>query len=83
MSSIHTEQISADLEWPMWLVYLGLPIGSSLMCFRFLQVCWKFIEDRASSRDPTTPRSKASIRRPTRSSAAIENDENLRMGGKS
>ena len=40
----HTEQVSADLEWPMWLVYMGLPIGSSLMCFRFLQVCWKFVQ---------------------------------------
>ena len=40
----HTEQVSADLEMPMWLVYMGLPIGSSLMCFRFLQVCWKFVQ---------------------------------------
>ena len=38
----HTDQISADLEWPMWIVYLAIPLGSYLMCFRFLQVAWRF-----------------------------------------
>lgn len=38
----HTEQTSADLEAPMWLVYLAIPCGSYLMCFRFLQVAWSF-----------------------------------------
>ena len=38
----HTEQVSADLELPMWLVYLAVPLGSYLMCFRFLQVAWGF-----------------------------------------
>ena len=38
-----TEQVSADMELPMWLVYMGLPIGSYLMCFRFLQACYRFI----------------------------------------
>lgn len=38
----HTDQTSADLEIPMWLVYLCVPCGSSLMCYRFLQVAWKF-----------------------------------------
>ncbi len=38
----HTEQVSADLELPMWLVYLAVPLGSYLMCFRFLQVAWSF-----------------------------------------
>ena len=38
----HTDQVSADLEAPMWLVYLGVPLGSYLMCFRFLQVAWAF-----------------------------------------
>ncbi|HXH02618.1 MAG TPA: TRAP transporter small permease [Candidatus Competibacteraceae bacterium] len=37
-----TEQISPDLELPMWLVYLAIPCGSYLMCFRFLQVAWSF-----------------------------------------
>ena len=31
-----------DLEWPTWAVYSAIPLGSSLMCFRFLQVCWNF-----------------------------------------
>ena len=38
-----TAQTSPDMELPMWLVYLALPLGSWLMCFRFLQVTWHFI----------------------------------------
>ena len=38
----HTDQVSADLELPMWIVYLAVPLGSYLMCFRFLQVGWSF-----------------------------------------
>ena len=34
--------ITPDLEWPTWAVYLAIPLGSSLMCFRFLQVAWGF-----------------------------------------
>lgn len=37
-----TDQTSADLEMPMWLVYLAVPLGSYLMCFRFLQVMVEF-----------------------------------------
>jgi C4-dicarboxylate transporter DctQ subunit len=37
-----TDQTSADLEIPMWWVYLCVPLGSSLMCYRFLQVAWAF-----------------------------------------
>ena len=37
-----TEQVSPDLELPMWMVYLCVPLGSYLMCFRFLQVAWNF-----------------------------------------
>jgi len=37
-----TGQQSNDLEWPMWIIYLTLPVGSGLMCFRFLQVAWWF-----------------------------------------
>ena len=37
-----TDQVSGDLEWPMWVIYLALPLGSYLMCFRFLQVAWSF-----------------------------------------
>jgi C4-dicarboxylate transporter DctQ subunit len=39
----HTDQVSADLELPMWIVYLAVPCGSYLMCFRFLQVAWHFL----------------------------------------
>src|SRR6202521_1193804 len=35
-----TGQQSNDLEAPMWTVYLAIPVGSGLMCFRFLQVAW-------------------------------------------
>ncbi len=38
----HTDQTSADLELPLWIVYLCIPLGSYLMCFRFLQVAWSF-----------------------------------------
>jgi len=31
-----------DLEWPTWVIYLAIPLGSSLMCFRFLQVAVNF-----------------------------------------
>lgn len=36
--------ITPDLEWPTWAVYSAIPLGSSLMCFRFLQVFWQFIK---------------------------------------
>ncbi|MGH6684944.1 MAG: TRAP transporter large permease subunit [Pseudolabrys sp.] len=35
-----TGQQSYDLEWPMWAIYSAIPLGSGLMCFRFLQVAW-------------------------------------------
>jgi len=38
-----TDQTSSDLEVPMWIVYLAVPLGSYLMCFRFLQVMVHFI----------------------------------------
>jgi C4-dicarboxylate transporter DctQ subunit len=31
-----------DLEWPTWMVYSAIPLGSSLMCYRFLQVAFTF-----------------------------------------
>jgi C4-dicarboxylate transporter DctQ subunit len=39
----HTDQTSPDLELPKWIVYLCIPLGSYLMCFRFLQVAAAFI----------------------------------------
>lgn len=38
----HTSSTSEVLEVPIWIVYLAIPLGSYLMCFRFLQVAWKF-----------------------------------------
>jgi C4-dicarboxylate transporter DctQ subunit len=38
----HTDQVSPDMELPMWIVFLAIPCGSYLMCFRFLQVAWAF-----------------------------------------
>lgn len=35
--------VTPDLEWPTWMVYSAIPLGSSLMCFRFLQVCLAFV----------------------------------------
>jgi len=37
-----TDQVSADLEIPRWIVFSAVPAGSYLMCFRFLQVAWGF-----------------------------------------
>jgi len=33
---------SPDLEMPTWIAYSCVPLGSYLMCFRFLQVAWSF-----------------------------------------
>jgi C4-dicarboxylate transporter, DctQ subunit len=37
-----TDQVSPDLEIPSWIVYACIPLGSYLMCFRFLQVSWAY-----------------------------------------
>ena len=34
--------LGAHLEWPTWMVYSAIPLGSALMCFRFLQVTFAF-----------------------------------------
>ena len=39
---MHTDQVSPDLEIPSWFVYLCIPLGSYLMCFRFLQVAYTY-----------------------------------------
>ena len=35
---------SPDLELPTWIAYSCVPLGSYLMCLRFLQVAWRFIK---------------------------------------
>ena len=37
-----TDQVSPDLEMPRWIIFLCVPLGSYLMCFRFLQVAWAY-----------------------------------------
>ncbi len=36
-------QTSPDLEMPMWIIYLAVPLGSALMCFRFVQALYLFL----------------------------------------
>lgn len=38
----HTDQVSPDMELPIWIAFLAIPCGSYLMCYRFLQVTWSF-----------------------------------------
>ncbi len=41
----YENQMTTDvLEMPLWIVYLVIPIASSLMAFRFMQVGWKFLK---------------------------------------
>jgi TRAP-type C4-dicarboxylate transport system permease small subunit len=40
---LDADQVSQELEWPSWMIYLCIPLGSYLMCFRFLQVMWGFL----------------------------------------
>jgi len=42
MELYQTDQVSADLEMPRWIVFSAIPAGSYLMCFRFLQVAWHY-----------------------------------------
>lgn len=39
----HGGQTSPDLEIQMWLIYLAVPLGSTLMCFRFVQALYLYI----------------------------------------
>jgi TRAP-type C4-dicarboxylate transport system permease small subunit len=41
------DQVSPELEWPSWIIYLCIPLGSYLMCYRFLQVMWRFLRTGA------------------------------------
>ncbi|MFV0409329.1 MAG: TRAP transporter small permease [Paracoccus sp. (in: a-proteobacteria)] len=36
-------QVSPDLEIKMWIVYLAVPLGSALMCFRFCQALYTYL----------------------------------------
>jgi len=43
VSSLIEGPVTPDLEWPTWMCYMALPLGSWLMCFRFIQVMVHFI----------------------------------------
>ncbi len=43
MGDLYEGPTTPDLEWPTWIVYSAIPLGSFLMCFRFLQVTVSFI----------------------------------------
>ena len=43
VGSVPEGPTTPDLEWPTWIVYSAVPLGSYLMCFRFLQVMVQFI----------------------------------------
>ena len=43
MEGLFEGPTTPDLEWPTWMVYCAVPLGSALMCFRFLQVCAGFV----------------------------------------
>jgi C4-dicarboxylate transporter, DctQ subunit len=48
-----TDQVSPDLEMPRWIIFLCVPLGSSLMSFRFMQVAWTFYRyDELPHHDP-------------------------------
>jgi C4-dicarboxylate transporter DctQ subunit len=44
VSAMSEGPTTPDLEWPTWMVYSAIPLGSSLMCFRFLQVAYTFVK---------------------------------------
>ena len=60
-----------DLEWSTWIVYSGVPLGSYLMCFRFLQV-WQFIHKGHLPRHDQSQVEGIESRKPTRLPTAIE-----------
>ncbi len=44
MGDLYEGPTTPDLEWPTWIVYSAIPLGSFLMCFRFLQVMVRFLK---------------------------------------
>ncbi len=52
---LDADQVSQELEWPSWMIYLCIPLGSYLMCFRFLQVTWNFLRTGVNPHDTHTP----------------------------
>lgn len=42
LGDLYEGPVTPDLEWPTWMVYAAIPLGSFLMCFRFIQVMINF-----------------------------------------
>ncbi|MDD2365037.1 MAG: TRAP transporter small permease [Desulfuromonadaceae bacterium] len=42
LGDLYEGPTTPDLEWPTWVIYSAIPLGSYLMSFRFLQVGWTF-----------------------------------------
>ena len=42
LTDLYEGPTTPDLEWPTWIIYSAIPLGSFLMCFRFLQTGWRF-----------------------------------------
>jgi C4-dicarboxylate transporter, DctQ subunit len=38
---------SNDLEWPMWIIYLAVPLGALLMAYRVAQVLRRYLQGGA------------------------------------
>ena len=60
------DEVSPELEWPSWIIYLCIPFGSYLMCFRFLQVVWRylrtgFVPHQGHGVDYEAPRDNAAV----------------------
>lgn len=43
LGDLYEGPTTPDLEWPTWMVYSAIPLGSSLMCLRFVQVAVNFM----------------------------------------
>ena len=56
------DQVSPELEWPSWIIYLCIPLGSYLMCFRFLQVMWRFLRTGSVPHQALRPRVRGAAR---------------------
>lgn len=46
MLVFETSQLSPALRMPMWIVYVSIPIGCTIMAIRFIVNFWKTINDK-------------------------------------
>jgi C4-dicarboxylate transporter DctQ subunit len=64
--------VTPDLELPTWIVYSAIPLGSYLMCFRFLQVGWIFARTGVLPRHDATHVDGLSDEEPAPPSAQLQ-----------